>query len=98
LASRIAGTEAVELLPPDDRLLAQLLLKHFSDRQIPATPTLISYLVVRIERSCASAHDIGARLDAAALAEGCAVSRALARRVLETPPRDLSLNRHTDAQ
>ncbi len=83
LASRMAGTGLVTIEPPDEALLAAVLMKQFSDRQIDAPANLITYLLPRIDRSFAAARAIVARLDAAALAEGRPVSRALAARLIE---------------
>lgn len=83
LASRMQATATAEIGPPDDALLAALLVKLFADRQVTVPPTLIPYLVTRMERSFAAAQELVTALDAAALAEGRAVSRALAARVLD---------------
>lgn len=83
LASRMQGTPLVAIEPPDEALLAAVLVKLFADRQIEPPDTLISYLVARIERSFAAAREIVAQLDATALAEGRPIGRDLARQVLE---------------
>lgn len=82
LASRIEAAGVARLEPPDDALLAALLVKLFADRQIKAPPALVAWLLPRMERSFAAAQRIVAGLDALALAEGRPVSRALAARVL----------------
>ena len=82
LASRIEAAGVATLHPPDDALLAALLVKLFADRQVQAPPALIGWLLPRMERSFAAAQRIVAELDALALAEGRPVSRALAARVL----------------
>jgi chromosomal replication initiation ATPase DnaA len=90
LRSRLRAAAAVGIAPPDDALLGAVLVKHFADRQLRVTPEVIAYLVSRLERSFAAAADIAARLDAAGLAGGRAVTVPLARRVLaerqESPP------------
>ena len=87
LASRIEAAGVARLAPPDDALLAALLVKLFADRQVQAPPALVGWLLPRMERSFASAQRIVAALDALALAEGRPVGRALAARVLgEAPP------------
>lgn len=83
LASRMQAAATAEIGPPDDALLAALLVKLFTDRQLTVPPTLIPYLVARMERSFAAARALVDALDTAALAEGRAVSRALAARVLD---------------
>src|SRR5579875_3664090 len=82
LRSRLRAAVAVGIALPDDALLGAVLVKHFADRQLRVTPEVIAYLVSRLERSFAAAADIAARLDAAALASGRAVTIPLARRIL----------------
>jgi chromosomal replication initiation ATPase DnaA len=83
LASRISGTPAAYLDPPDDILLAALLAKLFADRQLTPGPEVIQYLVRRMDRSFAAARDIVAQLDAASLAEKRPVTRSLAAKLLD---------------
>lgn len=83
LASRMQAGGVATLEPPDDALLANLLLKLFADRQIAPEPALVPWLVARIERSFAAAEVAVAALDAASLEGGQNVTRALARRVLD---------------
>ncbi len=84
LASRLAATPTARLDPPDDALLAAVLAKLFADRQVRVAPGLIDWLVRRMERSLAAARLLVAQLDAIALAEGGAVTRTLAARVLDS--------------
>jgi chromosomal replication initiation ATPase DnaA len=89
LASRMQALAVTRLEPPDDALLSAVLVKQFSDRQITVTPALIAYLVQRMDRSLATARSLVAALDAASLAEGRPVTRALAAALLDRqdPPR-----------
>ena len=82
LASRLRAAPAIGVAPPDDPLLAAVLVKHFADRQLRVMPTVITYLVRRMERSFAAAAALSARLDQLALAEGRPIGLALARRAL----------------
>jgi chromosomal replication initiation ATPase DnaA len=82
LGSRLRAAQTVEIGRPDDALLRGLLVKHFADRQLSVSPEVIAFLIRRIERSSASAAEIAARLDAAALREKSPVTIALARAVL----------------
>jgi chromosomal replication initiation ATPase DnaA len=82
LISRLRAVPAVELAPPDDALLAAVLVKLFADRQLAVDEGVIAYLVPRMERSLAAASALVARLDAAALSHGRAVTRPLASEVL----------------
>src|SRR5260370_5227669 len=51
LASRVRAAPAVAIAPPDDRLLAAVLVKLFADRQVLVTPGVIGFLLRRLERS-----------------------------------------------
>ncbi|RMF41168.1 MAG: chromosomal replication initiator DnaA [Alphaproteobacteria bacterium] len=82
LATRLAAIAVAVLERPDDALLAAMLVKLFSDRQLSVSPRLIRFLARRLERSGAAAAAAVARLDAAALAENTAVTIHFARRVL----------------
>jgi chromosomal replication initiation ATPase DnaA len=82
LASRLKAATTVEIGPPDDLLLEQILLKLFADRQLALDDKVIAYLVPRMERSLAAAQAIVERLDRLALARGTRISRALAAEVL----------------
>ena len=83
LASRMQATTVAEIANPDDALLSALIMKLFADRQINPKPALVQYLSTRIERSYASAADIVAQLDAAALAQGRKINKALAADLLD---------------
>lgn len=83
LLSRLQTLNQVALTPPDDALLSAVLVKLFADRQVTVPPNLIPYLLARIERSIAAARQVVARLDAAALARGRPITRALAAEVLD---------------
>jgi len=86
LASRMQGTQLVAIAPPDEPLLAAVLVKQFADRQIDAPANLVQYLVARIDRSFKAAGEIVAALDALALSEARPVSRKLAARLLGHQP------------
>ena len=83
LASRMQAATVVEIANPDDALLSALIMKLFADRQISPKPALVQYLSTRIERSYAAAADIVAQLDAAALAQGRKINKALAADLLD---------------
>lgn len=82
LQSRLQAMASAHLASPDEALITAVLVKLFADRQIAVPPNLIAYLAPRIERSIGAAREIVARLDARALAEGRAITRALAADVL----------------
>jgi chromosomal replication initiation ATPase DnaA len=82
LASRLRAAPAVAIAPPDDRLLAAVLVKLFGDRQVGVAPGVIGFLLRRMERSFAAAGALAERLDRLALGAGRPITVALARRVL----------------
>jgi DnaA regulatory inactivator Hda len=91
LRSRLLASPAVAVEAPDDALLGAVLVKLFGDRQLRIGEDVIAYLLPRIERSFASAQDIVAALDRAALAGQRAVTVKLARDILNrdrNPDRD----------
>lgn len=94
LASRLIGTQTASLEAPDDALLAALLVKLFADRGIVAKPTLINWLVRRMERSSAAAGRIVAAMDAQAMSTGRPIGKSLASDVLE----DLEMTATGDTQ
>ncbi len=83
LISRLKAAPVIELYEPDNALLCMVLVKLFSDRQIPVDAPLVEYLVSRMERSLESAARIVAALDKAALSQKRAITRPLAARVLQ---------------
>jgi chromosomal replication initiation ATPase DnaA len=83
LMSRLKAMPSAGIAAPDDALLAAVLVKLFSDRQLHVGEDVVRYLVPRIERSFHAARHWVATLDATALAEGRAVTVALARRMLD---------------
>ena len=83
LASRVAAAPHVRLDPPNDALLAAVLVKLFDDRGVKVSPYLVGWLVRRMDRSLSAAGEVVARLDAASLAAGGPVTRAMAAAVLD---------------
>ncbi|ARE39875.1 Chromosomal replication initiator protein DnaA [Rhodovulum sp. P5] len=83
LASRLTATATARLDPPDDALLAAILVKLFNDRQLAVTPHLIRYLVPRMERSFAAAARIVTAIDREALSTGRKPGVKLAGEVLD---------------
>jgi chromosomal replication initiation ATPase DnaA len=78
LTSRLRALPVVTVASPDDALLQALMMKLASDRQIDMDPTLLHYLVHRIERSFTAAKSAIAQLDREALRQKRPISRALA--------------------
>ncbi len=82
LISRMQAVALVRIEAPDDTLLSSVLAKLFADRKTPVAPATIPYLVARMDRSLAAAHDLAARLDAMALAARRPVGPGMAARAL----------------
>jgi len=82
LASRLNALDQVGVGAPDDVLLGAVLAKQFRDRQLAVDARVVRYLVVRMDRSFAAVRRLVQALDKTALAEGGAITRALAGRVL----------------
>lgn len=91
LRSRLNAAPVAQLEEPDDPILESMLRKFFRERNIKPAEDVFPYLLRRIERSAPKALEMVKRLDEAADAEGRAVSRALARQILEADPPTLSL-------
>ncbi|MGQ0590508.1 MAG: HdaA/DnaA family protein, partial [Sphingosinicella sp.] len=76
-------TPQVEIGPPDDILLGQLIVKMLGDRGIAAPPDLAAYLVPRIERSYVSVLQVVDLLDQVTLSHHRRMTVPLAKRALD---------------
>ena len=83
LRSRLAATPVVEIGPPDDILISQLIVKLLGDRGIAAPAELGDYLVPRIERSYVSVQSVVDILDRVTLSHHKRMSVPLAKRALD---------------
>ncbi|HEX4303082.1 MAG TPA: hypothetical protein VHZ78_09835 [Rhizomicrobium sp.] len=77
LKSRFAALLAFPLWAPDDALLAALIRKLFTDRQLAVPDPVIMRILRSVERSPAAVRDFVARADARALAEKRPITVAL---------------------
>jgi chromosomal replication initiation ATPase DnaA len=84
LLSRLQSIAILRIEAPDDALLSAVLVKLFADRQITVPPTLIAYLLTRMERSIGAARALVTALDDRALALGRPITRALAAELLDS--------------
>ncbi len=82
LRSRLLTAWPVGILTPDDELLAAVLVKQFSDRQLRVEPGVVELLARNAERSFAAVAALTRRLDRLALRMQRPVGPALARAVL----------------
>jgi chromosomal replication initiation ATPase DnaA len=78
LVSRLRALPVVTFDAPDDGLLRGVLFKVAADRQLALDDSVVRYLLTRIERSPAAARAAVIALDAEALRQARAPSRALA--------------------
>jgi len=83
LRSRILAAMILEIGPPDDALLAAVIVKQFTDRQIDVPQDVINYLLPRIERSFKAVRDIVAKIDNLALARKRKITVPLVRDLLD---------------
>ncbi len=89
LRSRLVAVPTVRIAEPDDVVLAAVMVKLFSDRQLKVGDEVVSYLVNRIERAFSSVYNIVDAIDRGALAERRNITVPLVRRILDsvvTPP------------
>jgi chromosomal replication initiation ATPase DnaA len=83
LASRLGALPVAEIGPPDDDLMAALLVKLFADRQLSVGAEVVTFMVARMERSFAAARALVAAIDARALGARRAVTVPLVRDVMD---------------
>ncbi|PCI43695.1 MAG: DNA replication protein [Alphaproteobacteria bacterium] len=82
LRSRMLASMTIEIGPPDDELLAAVIIKQFDDRQINVPAEVVTYLIARMERSFEAARDIVSRIDNLALAQKRKITIPLIRNLL----------------
>lgn len=78
LRSRMDAMPQVHLGPPDEALLAAVLVKLFADRQLAVPAGLIEWLATRMDRDLGLARRLVAAIDRAAMAEKGPVTRRIA--------------------
>ena len=83
LRSRMNTAVSVAIGAPDDRLMAAVLVKLFGDRQLRVADDVISFILVRMERTFAAAQQIVSAIDATALASRRSIAVPLVRRVMD---------------
>ena len=82
LRSRMAAAPAVAIEPPDEDLVAALLMKLFADRQLKVGDEVLTFLLARMDRSFDAARRLVAALDETALHARRNVTVPLASEVL----------------
>jgi chromosomal replication initiation ATPase DnaA len=63
--------------------LRGVLVKLFADRQLNVGETVISYMIMRMERSLGTARQLVAAIDARALAEKAEITRSFVAKVMQ---------------
>jgi DnaA regulatory inactivator Hda len=79
LKSRLMAAPAVAVGAPDEQLMAVVLTKLFSDRQIFVPQEVVQFILARIERSFAAMRTLADEIDRKALAEKRPVTIPLVR-------------------
>ncbi|MBI1214200.1 MAG: DNA replication protein [Alphaproteobacteria bacterium] len=82
LKSRLMAAPVVAVGAPDEQLMAVVLTKLFSDRQIFVPQEVVKFILARIERSFAALRAIVDAVDRKALAEKRPVTVPLVREVM----------------
>lgn len=82
LRSRLNAIPVAEIGPPDDALIAALVVKLFADRQLRISGDAVRFLTARMERSFEAASRLVESIDRRALAEQRAVTIPLIRDIL----------------
>lgn len=90
LTSRLRAAQAVEIRPPEDELLDQLLTRLAAQRQLSLSIPVRNVLLLHLPRTPAFYREAVARLDHAALNRGAKITRALALEVAATLIQDES--------
>lgn len=83
LKSRLMAAPAVEVLSPDDQLMAVVLTKLFSDRQIFVPQEVVQFILPRVERSFVALRQLADLIDRKALAEKRPVTVPLVRELVQ---------------
>ncbi len=81
--SRLRLAHSVEIAALDDAHLMQLFVKLFDDRQVQVDPSLISYVLPRMERSPANVVALVQKMDELALSRGKAITKRVAAEAME---------------
>ena len=88
LTSRLAAIATVAIAAPDEAMMIRALTAFCARRQLRLPPSLLSYIVLRIERSIPAARDFIASLDRAALLRDRPINLALVRELLHETSED----------
>lgn len=91
LRSRLKALHVAEIAEPDDEVLTGVLKNFFRELYIRPTDDVYPYLLKRMERTIPGAREIVERLNEPEGMASRAISRALARQILEDGNQNLDL-------
>lgn len=81
--SRLRLAHSVEIAALDDAHLMHLFVKLFDDRQVQVEPSLIRYILPRMERSPAQVVALVEKMDELALSRGKAITKRVAAEAMD---------------
>lgn len=84
LKSRLGAAVLLDIAPPDDEMIEQLLQKQLVDRGAAISIDALSYVKRRIERSYVAIEKFARAANAMALADNAPVNLTLVKRVLDS--------------
>ncbi len=82
LRSRIGSALLLQMPPPDDELVLQLVQKHLADRGTAIGPEALTYLSKRIDRSYAALEKFARDANIAALENNSAVNMVIVKQLI----------------
>jgi chromosomal replication initiation ATPase DnaA len=82
LRSRLGAALLLEISPPDDEMVEQLLQKQLADRGAAISVDALSYVKRRVERSYAAIEAFARNANALAMAENAPVNLPLIKRLI----------------
>jgi len=83
LESRFMSLPIAALTPPDEDLMAVILTKVFSDRQIFVSQKVVNFIVLRLDRSFLAIRDIVKKIDHLSLIEKRSITIPLVKKVID---------------
>ena len=83
LNSRLRAATTSTILPPDEEMMAIMLTKIFSDKQLLISQDVIKYIIPRIERSFKAISDLSEKIDYKSLTEKKSVTIPFVKSILE---------------
>lgn len=83
LNSRLRAAAATTILPPDEDLMAIMLTKIFSDKQLSVSHDVIKYIIPRIERSFKAVRELAEKIDYKSLTDKKSVTVPFVKSILD---------------